>query len=96
MKKIRLFISNKVHKGCIFYEDTFFIEDGHEVDYSVPECMKNLLTGENIWVTEDEWDIDEWKEYGFLECSKGHAKIQPYSINLDLSYNFMSLEGGLV
>jgi len=43
MKKIRLFISNKVHKGCIFYEDTFFIEDGHDVNYSVPECMRNLL-----------------------------------------------------
>tara|TARA_B100000989_G_scaffold296958_1_gene281395 strand:- start:2283 stop:2567 length:285 start_codon:yes stop_codon:yes gene_type:complete len=93
MKKIRLFVSNKVHKGCIFYEDRFFIEDGQEENYSVPECMRNLLTGENILVTEDEWDIDEWKEYGFLDCAKGQAKIQPYSIHLDLSYNFISLEG---
>ena len=90
-KGIRIYVNKLVHKGCLFYEDQMWFEQEFNNAQTIPTSLRNLNTNSQITVSEDEWEVDEWEEYGLLMFEDDRAVIMPNSLNRDLSYKIFHI-----
>ena len=76
----------------MFYEDQVCFEQEFNNAHAIPNNLRNLNTNSQITVSEEEWDIDEWEEYGVLMFADDRAVIMPNSLNIDLSYQIIHMK----